>query len=101
MSADPWADLIEAAGLRIPRYPVDRTFYVGLLEGALDNLQPAERRILQLRFGLTGNPPMADERIAARFGVEPVRIASKGALALTILRLRWENTHGVPVTEGP
>ncbi|MGI0129602.1 MAG: RNA polymerase sigma factor RpoD, partial [Thermoplasmata archaeon] len=56
---------LEQASLAMLRVEVERV---------LCTLTPRERRVLQLRFGLTGGPPQTLEEVGKRFGVTRERI---------------------------
>jgi RNA polymerase primary sigma factor len=56
------------------------------VEGVLDTLAPRERRVLQLRFGLTDGHERTLEEVGKRFGVTRERIRQIEAKALRKLR---------------
>jgi RNA polymerase primary sigma factor len=56
------------------------------MEGILDTLSPRERRVLQLRFGLTDGHQRTLEEVGKRFGVTRERIRQIEAKALRKLR---------------
>ena len=55
----------------------------GDVEAALETLSPRQRRVIQLRFGLSDDQPRTIEEVAKRMGVsrEEVRRLERGALA--------------------
>ncbi len=55
---------------------------------AVDTLPPRERRILQLRFGLTGEPPKTLEEIGEEFSISRERVRQLQNSALARLRQR-------------
>jgi RNA polymerase primary sigma factor len=56
------------------------------VEGVLDTLAPRERRVLQLRFGLTDGHERTLEEVGKRFGLTRERIRQIEAKALRKLR---------------
>ena len=56
------------------------------IEKSIANLNPRERTVLTLRFGLNGHDEHTLEKIGKMFGVHPTRIAQIEAKALRKLR---------------
>ena len=56
------------------------------LHGALERLDPREREVLRLRFGLTADRPLTLEEVGTRFDLTRERIRQIEAKALTKLR---------------
>jgi RNA polymerase primary sigma factor len=56
------------------------------LERAVDQLEPREREIVRLRFGLDGQPPLTLEEIGARLHLTRERIRQLESKALARLR---------------
>jgi RNA polymerase primary sigma factor len=69
--------------------PVDavaRQLLVEQIEQALSTLNDRERRVLEMRFGLRGQPPRTLEEIGREFGLTRERIRQLEGLALRKLR---------------
>ena len=56
------------------------------LAGALERLDPLGRRVLELRFGLAGEPPRSTREVAAELGRSPAHVRRAEDLALRRLR---------------
>lgn len=69
-----------------PDVSLDRTELETQAQAALALLDDRERRILQLRFGFSGEEPMSLERIGRRFGLTRERIRQIEIRALARLR---------------
>ena len=75
-------DLIAAQG-GDPVQELSVTLGDGALTNALETLSPSQRRVLELRFGLTGEEPASLQKIGAELGLarERVRQLEQSALA--------------------
>ena len=65
-------DLIAAQG-GDPAQEVSVMLGDGALAGALETLSPTQRRVLELRFGLTGDEPVSLARVAKQLGISRER----------------------------
>jgi RNA polymerase primary sigma factor len=65
---------------------VSRQLLVEQIEQALSTLNDRERRVLEMRFGLRGQPPCTLEEIGREFGLTRERIRQLEGLALRKLR---------------
>ena len=80
------ADFIEDKDATPPHEGASLTLLHGELEDVLDTLNPRERRVLQLRFGLIDGHQRTLDEVARRFGVSRERIRQMEATALRKLR---------------
>src|SRR5438067_9808568 len=76
-------DLLEDAHAESPSMKAAESARRGDVEAALETLSPRQRRVIQLRFGLSDDQPRTIEEVAKRMGVsrEEVRRLERGALA--------------------
>jgi len=79
-------DLVEDRQAASPADVASMTMLHLDVEGLLDTLAPRERRVLQLRFGLTDGHERTLEEVGKRFGVTRERIRQIEAKALRKLR---------------
>lgn len=77
---------VEMLALPDPLEIVSQGEIAEAIRHALSTLRSRERRILELRFGLTGGGPMTLEEVAYQFGVTRERILQIEAAALGRLR---------------
>ena len=63
------------------------------IDVALRKLKPVHRRMVELRFGLTGQPPMTYGQIAQEFGV--TRSYPQQVISYVLRQLRYGNQHGL------
>jgi RNA polymerase primary sigma factor len=75
-------ELLEDAGAQSPVAAADVSARKSEIESVLETLTPRQRRVLQLRFGLSDDQPRTIEEVARRMGVsrEEVRRLERGAL---------------------
>ena len=76
-------DLLEDAHAESPSLKAAESARRGDVEAALEALSPRQRRVIQLRFGLSDDQPRTIEEVAKRMGVsrEEVRRLERSALA--------------------
>jgi RNA polymerase primary sigma factor len=76
-------DLLEDAHAESPSVKAAESSRRGDVEAALEALSPRQRRVIQLRFGLSDDQPRTIEEVAKRMGVsrEEVRRLERSALA--------------------
>ena len=76
-------DLLEDAHAESPSVKAAESSRRGDVEVALEALSPRQRRVIQLRFGLSDDQPRTIEEVAKRMGVsrEEVRRLERSALA--------------------
>jgi RNA polymerase primary sigma factor len=76
-------DLLEDAHAESPSMKAAESSRRGDVEAALETLSPRQRRVIQLRFGLSDDQPRTIEEVAKRMGVsrEEVRRLERSALA--------------------
>jgi len=76
-------DLLEDAHAESPSVKAAESSRRGDVEAALEALTPRQRRVIQLRFGLSDDQPRTIEEVAKRMGVsrEEVRRLERSALA--------------------
>ena len=65
---------IEDENVPLPDEAADTAFRAAALQKCLNALSPRERRVLELRFGLNGEPPCTLEEVGRAFGVTRERI---------------------------
>lgn len=69
--------------------PVEDTAYFQQrmeIEALLSGLTPEDRQLLELRFGLTGKPPMSPAEAGRALGLTPGQVQQREARALSALR---------------
>jgi len=79
-------DFIEDRGALAPADAASHQLLKEQVEGVLNSLNPRERRVLQLRFGLDGGRSRTLEEVGREFGVTRERIRQIEAKALRRLR---------------
>jgi len=79
-------DFIEDQGALAPPDAASHQLLKEQVEGVLNSLNPRERRVLQLRFGLDGDRSRTLEEVGREFGVTRERIRQIEAKALRRLR---------------
>ncbi|HEU5317123.1 MAG TPA: RNA polymerase sigma factor RpoD/SigA [Chloroflexota bacterium] len=83
----PLMELIEASGSTDPEELAERHQLAEAEARVLaDALEPRERRVLELHFGLNGNPRLSQEEVAMDLGVTRERVRQIEAAALRKLR---------------
>lgn len=70
---------------------VDNSDQGHLLFRALQTLEPREREIIRLRYGLTGQPPLTQRETAKRYGISRSYISRIEKKALLKLRRALES----------
>lgn len=70
---------------------VDNSDQWQLLFRALQTLEPREREIIRLRYGLTGQPPLTQRETAKRYGISRSYISRIEKKALLKLRRALES----------
>lgn len=87
-------DTSPIAGLRFAGRPspmsgsLERLDFMAAAERAIESVDPMAARVLRLRLGLTGMPPMSYRRIGEAVGLSGERVRQIGTSALTVLRER-------------
>jgi RNA polymerase primary sigma factor len=56
------------------------------IEELLSNLDPADAKLLTLRFGLEGGKPLSPEEVGRHLSLTPEEVVAQEAAALTKLR---------------
>ena len=79
-------DFIEDRGALAPADAASHQLLKEQVDGVLNSLNPRERRVLQLRFGLDGGRSRTLEEVGREFGVTRERIRQIEAKALRRLR---------------
>ena len=84
-------DFVEDREAVSPSDAASLTMLHSEIEHILDTLTPRERRVLQLRFGLTGDHESTLEEVGKRLGVTRERIRQIEARAMHKLRQPWRS----------
>ncbi|MFH1354388.1 MAG: sigma-70 family RNA polymerase sigma factor [bacterium] len=81
-------DLIEDTEALSPKQETQRELVRNDVREAVNTLPPREKRIVELRFGLSGERPYTLEEIGAEFGISRERVRQLQNVALMRLRQR-------------
>jgi len=78
--------LIEDESSPLPDEAADKSFRDKALAKCLESLSDRERRVLEMRFGLNGEPPRSLDEVGRTFNVSRERIRQIESLSLRTLR---------------
>lgn len=90
-------EVVEDENARTPYEALEEKTLLGMLKDLVERLQPRERNILRLRFGLDGGNEKTLEEIGERFGLTRERIRQLQNEALVKLRRMIEDREAYAV----